>query len=122
MFLVKKNKTILNLDDKVIYYCYDDFKKQIVESNNCFICGKSPDKTEFNDEHIIPNWVLKEFDLHSKFITLPNGAKIKYGGYTIPCCVDCNSDLSENYEKPISKLLKKNMMKSLLNYKKIQNY
>jgi hypothetical protein len=108
MFIVKKNNTILDSDDKVIFYSYDEFMKEIVESDNCFICGKSSKETDFNDEHIIPNWVLREFNLHSQFITLPNGAKIKYGEYTIPCCVKCNSNLSENFEVPISKLLKKN--------------
>jgi len=107
MFIVKENNTILGSDDKVIFYSYDEFMKEIVESNNCFICGKSPQETDFNDEHIIPNWVLREFNLHSQFITLPNGAKIKYGEYTIPCCVKCNSELSENFEIPISRLLKK---------------
>ncbi len=31
-----------------------------------------------------------------------------YGSYTIPCCLNCNSDLGNIYEKPISNLLRKN--------------
>ena len=59
----------------------------------------------FNDEHIIPRWILKRFGLFDKQITLPSGERRHYRGYRIPCCVTCNSLLGDTVEAPISQLL-----------------
>ncbi|AXT59287.1 hypothetical protein D1816_02630 [Aquimarina sp. AD10] len=102
-----RNLTILNSKGQIVFYNLQDFIKSIIENDNCFICGASPDSKDFNDEHIIPNWLLKKHSLHKQFVTLPNGTKFRYGQYVVPCCVDCNSELGDVYETPISKLLSK---------------
>ena len=56
----------------------------------------------FNDEHVIPNWVQRECGLQDKTIQLPNGTKFPYSKYLLPCCVDCNSFLGSEFEKPIA--------------------
>lgn len=101
-------RTIINNVGKTIFFSYDDFINKIVKGNCCFICGVSPESEDFNNEHVIPNWILSRYGLHDKFIYLPNGTKYKYGQYTIPCCTKCNSELGEKIEIPISLLLKKN--------------
>jgi len=101
-------ETIINSEGKTIFFSYEDFIKKIVDGNCCFICGAEALSKEFNDEHIIPNWVLTKFALHKKTITLPNGTKFNYGQYKIPCCKECNSKLGETFETPVSELLKKN--------------
>jgi hypothetical protein len=101
-------ETIINSEGKTIFFSYDDFIKKIVDGNCCFICGAEAFSKEFNDEHIIPNWVLTKFALHKTTITLPNGTKFNYGQYKIPCCKECNSELGETFEIPVSELLKKN--------------
>lgn len=98
-------KTIKNDDGKVIFFSYEDFINDIVEGNCCFICGQDPNSKEFNNEHIIPNWILSRFNLHDQYIILPNNTRFKYSQYTIPCCKECNSELGEKIETPISKLL-----------------
>ncbi|MBJ2124335.1 MULTISPECIES: hypothetical protein [Flavobacterium] len=103
-------KTVINTEEKTIFFSFEDFKAKIVEGNCCFICGAEASSKEFNDEHIIPNWVLHRFGLHKKRITLPNGTKFNYGQYKIPCCKDCNSKLGETFEVPISELLKKDFV------------
>lgn len=106
--MIKSNKgTILTIDKKVLYFGIDDYMDKIANGDCCFICGAEPNSKIFNNEHIIPDWILKKYNLHSKFITLPNGTKFRYNQYTVPCCKDCNTELGEIYEEPISQLLSK---------------
>jgi hypothetical protein len=83
-----------------------DFMKKIVLGNCCFICGAEQDSKSFNNEHILPQWLLKLFRSHKDFMILPNNATIKYGSYLVPCCQDCNSEMSAKLEVPVSNLLK----------------
>lgn len=102
-----ESNTVINTEGKILFFGLEHFLADIAKGSCCFICGAYPESKEFNDEHIIPDWILRKFNLHSKFITLPNGAKIKYGQYTVPCCVNCNKELGKVYEEPISVLLNK---------------
>ena len=106
-----------SLKEKLIFIGIEEFKKEIIQKKKCFICGapqkKKGNKNEgakiFNDEHIIPNWVIKRCNLSRKKITLPNETKLLYTKYTIPCCEECNSKLGRVIEKPVSRLFfKKN--------------
>ena len=101
------SKTIIGNDGKVLLYSIEDFIDRIVVGGDCFICGVSKGSEQFNNEHVIPNWVLKEYDLHDKSVELANKALYQYGQYTVPCCKECNSYLGTNIEKPVSELLKK---------------
>jgi hypothetical protein len=100
-------KTIISLDNRILFYELNHFIKDIVNGNCCFICGTQPESKEFNDEHIIPDWILRKFKLQDQRITLPNKSKIKYSKYKVPCCKECNSELGKNFEEPISELLGK---------------
>jgi len=93
--------------NKVLYFSLEDFIDKIIIDDNCFICGANPDLKEFNNEHVIPNWILRKHNLHSQKVKLSNDSLINYGQYVIPCCKNCNSELSDYYEKPLSKLLNK---------------
>lgn len=93
------------INDKVVFFGMEDFKKKIVEGDDCFMCGTSRSQTEFSDEHVIPNWILKKFKVHNATIDLPNRTRFSYGRSTIPCCRSCNSLLGKEVERPISKLL-----------------
>jgi hypothetical protein len=93
------------ISNKVLFFSMQNFLDEIVNKNNCFICGIEDDGSNFNDEHIIPKWILRRFDLFDHEITLPNGHKKKYSKYKIPCCSKCNSHLGTEIESPISKYL-----------------
>lgn len=80
------------------------FVKLASDTSRCFICGISAADCQFNDEHVIPDWLLRRFCLHSRRITLPNGHQLMYGRYTLRCCQSCNSLLGRNIETPISQL------------------
>jgi hypothetical protein len=90
------------LNNKVMYFGYQDFMEKLVKGDHCFMCGASPDEKLFNNEHIIPDWVLRKFNLHEQWITLPNGTTMKYGQFVISCCADCNTLLGQRVETPIS--------------------
>jgi hypothetical protein len=104
-FITNKGK-IFDLKQKVIFFPVEDFIKEIVEKDTCFICGALKTEKEFNDEHIIPVWILKRFNLFNENVTLPNGEQRKYSRYKISCCRDCNSELGSFYERPLSEILK----------------
>lgn len=96
--------SIVDDKGKVLYFSIERFTRDICEGNCCFICGVAPGAVEFNNEHILPNWILKRFDLHGRAITLPNLEQHQYGTYTIPCCKTCNGLMANHYETPISQL------------------
>lgn len=89
---------------KVIWFSCERFVRDIGEGNCCFICGAQPGTKAFNNEHVIPRWVLQRYDLFDRVITLPNGASCRYGQYTVPCCAECNSHMGREIEIPISAL------------------
>lgn len=93
-------------DGKIIFFSIEKFVKDIVKGENCFICGASKKRKKFNDEHIISNWILKNNKLHSYKITLPNNNRVKYGSYKVPCCCECNIELGEHFEIPLSEAIK----------------
>jgi hypothetical protein len=98
-------ESIIDENGKILFFGLEQFINEISKGDCCFICGVDPKEKKFNNEHIIPNWILRRFNLHSQFITLPNGTKYKYNQYTVPCCTDCNKDLGSYYEKPICEFL-----------------
>ena len=87
-----------------VFFSFDRFKNEICKQGHCFVCG-SPPNNGFNKEHVFPNWLLRHCRMHNEELTLPNGERIKYGTYKIPCCKSCNTKLAEVYEKPISKAI-----------------
>ncbi len=58
---------------KVILFSITRFVRDICQGDCCFICGAKSRSKEFNDEHILPEWLLRRFNLFGRFITLPNG-------------------------------------------------
>ena len=73
--------------------------KEIVEEDRCFVCGGLRTAIAFNDEHVIPDWLLRRHSLHDKRIALPGESDLLYGRYEIPCCTNCNSLIAKRYEE-----------------------
>ena len=101
----QRDVTFVGRDGRILLMSCQQFVDEVVMGDACFVCGALPRDKAFNDEHIIPRWVLRRFGLFDKQITLPTGERRHYRGYRVPCCVDCNSLLGETVETPISKLL-----------------
>jgi len=80
-----ENVDVIEKSGKVLYFSIRSFIDKIAGGNVCFICGADPDTVVFNDEHVIPDWILSRHNLHARLITLPNEADLKYGQYVVPC-------------------------------------
>jgi hypothetical protein len=83
--------SIIDDQGRVVFYSADRCMKEIVDEDRCFICGRLRIGTVFNDEHVIPDWLLRRHSLHDKRIVIPGESDLQYGRYKIPCCRDCNS-------------------------------
>jgi hypothetical protein len=105
MFIETNDGSIEDKNGRVIYFSIDRFIRDIGEGDRCFICGANRSKTEFNDEHILPKWILKRYDLFSRIITLPNETSFRYDQYTVSCCQQCNSLMGEKIEQPVRELI-----------------
>jgi hypothetical protein len=90
---------------KVIFFSTQRFVQDVCDGNCCFICGAKPDAKAFNDEHVLPEWVLRRFNLFNQTITLPNGTQHRYDQYAVKCCSDCNSLMGKEIEQPISEIV-----------------
>ncbi len=113
-YLVTADGSAQDINGKTIFFSYERFKDEICKKSHCFVCGARPNKG-FNKEHIFPNWLLKQCGMHNETLTLPNGNRVRYGTYKIPCCKTCNSQLAELYETPISEAFRAGYG-GLLNY------
>lgn len=103
--LESSSKTLHYDDGRVIHFSASDFRDKIVATDCCFVCGAARGSKTFNDEHVIPRWVLGRYNLFDTKINLPNGHTHSYGTYKMPCCKECNSLLGELIENPMSEML-----------------
>ncbi len=106
---------VIDSSGRVLYFGCRNFVEKIAAGPTCFICGADPRTATFNDEHVIPDWILTNYALHSRHIILPNAAHLLYGQYTVPCCENCNGLMSSAFESPISKAVKRG-------YPEVQKY
>jgi hypothetical protein len=97
--------SIIDDEGKVIFFSVERFVRDICEGDCCFICGAARGTKAFNDEHVLPDWILRKYRLRQSKITLPNQVGVTYASYLLPCCADCNSFLGENLELPMSRLI-----------------
>src|SRR5262249_18768816 len=81
------------------------FVRDVIEGDACFLCGRRRTDLPFNDEHVVPDWILRRFNLHARAVRLPNNTSIRYDQYKVPCCEDCNSDSGRALESPVRDML-----------------
>ena len=104
--IVSRDGSVFDQDRKLIYQSLERFRKDVGEGRSCFVCGADPSDKKFNDEHVIPDWLLRKCGLYEKKINLPNQKGYPYGRYKIRCCEECNLELGKRLETPISELFK----------------
>lgn len=105
MFTRTTDGSIIGNDGRVILFSPERFLRDICEGDSCFICGANPEDKNFNNEHVLPDWLLRMFELKGRRITLPNETAFSYERYTIPCCEECNSLLGKNIEEKVKSLI-----------------
>lgn len=107
MWLSTPDNSIVDGRGRFLFFSLPRFISEISRGNACFICGAKPDAVPFNDEHVLPDWILRRYKLHERFIYLPDGRKFRYGSFKIPCCSVCNAAMGEIFEEPISQIFAK---------------
>lgn len=53
--------------------------------HRCFLCGTDLMLAGNTDEHVIPKWAQRRYDLWNQTVTLLNGTGLKYSQLTVPC-------------------------------------
>lgn len=72
--------------------------------DKCFVCGCNLiDNTNDCDnkkteEHIIPRWVQRRYNLWTKPMRLSNGTKMQYQHLKVQCCHRCNEKMKKYFE------------------------
>jgi len=97
--------SVIGEGGKVLHFSSRRFVRDICFDGACFVCGAARGSVPFNNEHVVPDWLLRRHKLHEQKITLPNLTTYKYGAYKVPCCVSCNSLLGKSVEQRVSALL-----------------
>ncbi|RWI33315.1 MAG: hypothetical protein EOR30_32010 [Mesorhizobium sp.] len=103
-YVVEPDGSTRDFAGQTIFFSFNRFRDEICKTGHCFVCGAAPSKW-FNNEHVFPNWMLRLCGIHGETLTLPNGQRVKYGTYKIPCCQGCNTKLAEIFETPVSKVI-----------------
>lgn len=106
MWTKTQDGSVIDQNGKVIYFSTERFVNDICLGDCCFVCGAEPDSKPFNDEHVLPYWILRKYNLFLKTITLPNLTTYRYDQYTTPCCVECNTLMGKVVEEPISEVVR----------------
>lgn len=79
------------------------FDQMTFTYDRCFLCGSILTETSYTEEHIIPKWLQRKFDLWNKELILLNQTSIKYKDLKIPCCQKCNNIMNREIENPMKK-------------------
>jgi hypothetical protein len=105
MWTKDKDDSVLDGAGKVVYFSKERFIRDVCLGDCCFVCGANPANVPFNNEHVIPNWILRRYNLFDLALTLPNGASVRYDRYTVPCCEACNTLMGRVIEEPMRAII-----------------
>lgn len=97
--------SLVAADGRVIVFSKERFERDVCRGDCCFVCGVARNAKEFNDEHILPRWLLRKHDLFAREIMLPNGHSYRYDRYKVPCCAECNAFMGKHVEEPVRAVL-----------------
>lgn len=95
--ILKQNEIMKRLN--VLNFSYD--------TDKCFVCGCDLINSAIDcdnkktEEHIIPKWVQRKYNLWTKLMQLSNGTKIQYQHLKVQCCHRCNENMKEFFEDTI---------------------
>ncbi len=76
MWIREPDDTVYDEAGAVVYFSLERFVRDICLGDCCFICGAAPASVPFNDEHVIPRWLLRRYDLFASSVPLPNDTNV----------------------------------------------
>ena len=101
MYHLQGDGSVTDSEGRFVHVSPGRFKSWVRSGKNCIICGRTSEQVPFNDEHVLPQWILRNLDLSGKEIVLSNQTRIDYAHYRIPCCRECNTLMGARLEEPV---------------------
>jgi hypothetical protein len=68
-------------DGQIVYFSVARFVQEVCQAGHCFLCGAAPKELAFEQEHVIPEWLLRKHNLFDLKIGVPNGGGLHYPRY-----------------------------------------
>jgi hypothetical protein len=65
-------------------------QKMRLDWEHCFLCGAELDPTKETEEHVVPKWLQRKFNLWNERLLLSNRTLIPYRQLKVPWCESCN--------------------------------
>jgi hypothetical protein len=81
-----------------------------ISRRQCFACGGPP--SSGRGEHVVPQWLQKQFKLANERLTLLNQSLIQYRHLTVPCCVNCNTGFLSRIESLVQPIFARGTVRS----------
>ena len=69
MWNVTTDDSVVDQHGKVLFFSTRRFIEDICLGDCCFICGAKSNEKPFNNEHILPEWLLRRYNLFARTIT-----------------------------------------------------
>jgi hypothetical protein len=101
MWNLEKDGTVMDARGNVVVFSAERFMKDVIAGNACFLCGVAPTARPFKNLLVLPEWLLKRYDLAAKTVQTARGATLRYDENTVPCCQSCNILVNDEIERPV---------------------
>jgi hypothetical protein len=80
----------------------EDRLERLEVGRECFLCARSILSGDYTNEHVIPAWAQRRYDLQNQRLILLNDTSIRYCQMTVPCCHECNTHHLKSVEDSIA--------------------
>lgn len=74
-----------------LFKLIERLRLQAYDQKTCFLCARKLENLEATEEHVIPRWAQKRYQLWNQELILLNDTSIRYRQLTVPCCKECNT-------------------------------
>jgi len=93
---------IIDPDDSDLKQFSERLRERAFDPSCCFLCARHFDDVHLTDEHVIPKWAQRRFNLWNEKLTILNKTEIPYKLLTVPCCEECNKYRLQPIETSVS--------------------
>ena len=101
MWKLDNDGSVLDNRRNVVVFGAERFMKDVIAGEACFLCGVQPNVRPFKDLLILPEWLLRRYDLAAKTVQTPRGPTLRYDENTVRCCQSCNILVNDEIERPV---------------------
>ncbi len=85
MWKSENDGSIVDAHGNVVVFSPERFMKDIIAGDACFLCGVHPKDRSFKDLLVLPEWLLRRYDLAQKTVRTARGTTVRHD--QTPCPV-----------------------------------